>query len=146
MNEAHLNNSRLHAAYQTHPPTTNSDEICIAQWQTAAKHKNTIKCAYGHNQSVKMHPEVFLQNLQTENIQNASELHSKQLCFSMHKSWKCTQNISELLQPLWWRCVDCVIQHERDVHDEQKICMWHEQAIGEVWDLSDKIHLILFYA
>ena len=23
-----------------------------------------------------------------------------------------------LLQPLWWRCVDCVIHHERDVREE----------------------------
>jgi len=29
-----------------------------------------------------------------------------------------------LLQPLWWRCVDCVIHHERDVREEQQyICM-----------------------
>jgi len=28
-----------------------------------------------------------------------------------------------LLQPLRWRCVDCVIHHERDVREEQKyIC------------------------
>jgi len=33
-----------------------------------------------------------------------------------------------LLQPLRWRCVDCVIHHERDVHEEQKY-VWHEQAI-----------------
>ena len=25
-----------------------------------------------------------------------------------------------LLQPLCWRCVKCVIQHERDVHEEQQ--------------------------
>jgi len=25
-----------------------------------------------------------------------------------------------LLQPLRWRCVDCVNHHERDVHEEQK--------------------------
>jgi len=24
-----------------------------------------------------------------------------------------------LLQPLWWRCVKCVIHHERDVRDEK---------------------------
>jgi len=23
-----------------------------------------------------------------------------------------------LLQPLWWRCVHCVIHHERDVREE----------------------------
>jgi len=29
-----------------------------------------------------------------------------------------------LLQPLRWRCVDCVIHHKRDVCEEQKyICM-----------------------
>jgi len=29
-----------------------------------------------------------------------------------------------LLQPLRWRCIDCVIHHERDVREEQKyICM-----------------------
>jgi len=37
-----------------------------------------------------------------------------------------------LLQPLQWRCVDCVIHHERDVHEEQQyIYEWHEQAIIE---------------
>jgi len=25
-----------------------------------------------------------------------------------------------LLQPLWWRCVECVIHHEQDVHKEQQ--------------------------
>jgi len=25
-----------------------------------------------------------------------------------------------LLQPLWWRCVECVIHHERDVRKEQQ--------------------------
>jgi len=25
-----------------------------------------------------------------------------------------------LLQPFWWRCIDCVIHHERDVHEEQQ--------------------------
>ena len=25
-----------------------------------------------------------------------------------------------VLQPLWWRCVDCVIHHERDLREEQK--------------------------
>jgi len=25
-----------------------------------------------------------------------------------------------MLQPLWWRCIDCVIHHERDVHEEQQ--------------------------
>ena len=37
-----------------------------------------------------------------------------------------------LLQPLQWLCVDCVIHHERDVHEEQQyIYEWHEQAIIE---------------
>ena len=26
---------------------------------------------------------------------------------------------SGLLQPLCWRCVECAIHHERDVHEEQ---------------------------
>ena len=35
-----------------------------------------------------------------------------------------------LLQPLRWRCVDCVIHHERDVREEQHhTYMWHQQAI-----------------
>ena len=25
-----------------------------------------------------------------------------------------------LLQPLWWRCVECVIHHEQDVREEQQ--------------------------
>ena len=37
-----------------------------------------------------------------------------------------------LLQPLRWCCVDCVIQHERDVREEQHhTYMWREQAIKE---------------
>ena len=33
------------------------------------------------------------------------------------------KNEGLLLQPLWWRCVDCVIHHERDVREEQQyIC------------------------
>jgi len=37
-----------------------------------------------------------------------------------------------LLQPLWWRCVECAIHHERDVHEEQHhTYMWREQAIIE---------------
>ena len=29
-----------------------------------------------------------------------------------------------LLQPLWWRCVDCVIHHERDVREKKHyICV-----------------------
>jgi len=33
----------------------------------------------------------------------------------------------ELLQPLRWRCVDCVIHHERDVREVQKyICVARE--------------------
>jgi len=41
---------------------------------------------------VKMRPERFLQNLQAENFQNASELHGKQLRFWTHNSWNCAQN------------------------------------------------------
>ena len=37
-----------------------------------------------------------------------------------------------VLQPLRWRCVDCVIHHERDVREEQHhTYMWREQAIIE---------------
>ena len=38
-----------------------------------------------------------------------------------------------LLQPLRWCCFDCVIQHERDVREEQQFIqyMWREQAIIE---------------
>ena len=36
---------------------------------------------------------------------------------------------SQLLQPLRWCCVKCVIHHERDVREEQHhTCMWREQA------------------
>jgi len=29
-----------------------------------------------------------------------------------------------VLQPLWWRCVDCVVHHEQDEREEQKyICV-----------------------
>ena len=34
-----------------------------------------------------------------------------------------------LLQPIQWCCVGCVIHHEWDVHEEQKIYAWREQAI-----------------
>ena len=37
-------------------------------------------------------PELFLQNLQTENFRNASELRKKQLHFWTHKSRKCALN------------------------------------------------------
>jgi len=38
----------------------------------------------------------------------------------------------QLLQPLRWCCVHCVIHHERDVREEQyHIQMWREQAIIE---------------
>jgi len=37
-----------------------------------------------------------------------------------------------LLQPLRWCCVDCVINHERDVREEQhRTYMWREQGIIE---------------
>ena len=35
-----------------------------------------------------------------------------------------------LLQPLRWRCIECVIHHEQDVHEEEQY-MWQEQAIIE---------------
>jgi len=47
----------------------------------------------------------------------------------------------EVLQPLGWCCIECVIHHKQDVHKEQHqtgcaqrttpIYMWHEQAIIE---------------
>ena len=38
----------------------------------------------------------------------------------------------QLLQPLRWCCVDCVIYHERDVREEQHHTYpWREQAIIE---------------
>jgi len=40
----------------------------------------------------KMRPELFLENRQDENFQNASELHSKLLHFWTHKSWNCAHN------------------------------------------------------
>jgi len=37
-----------------------------------------------------------------------------------------------LLQRLWWRCVKCMIYHERDVREEQHhTYMWREQATIE---------------
>ena len=42
------------------------------------------------------------------------------------------QRFLEVLQPLQWCCVDCVIHHERDVREEQHhTYMWREQAIIE---------------
>ena len=43
-----------------------------------------------------------------------------------------------LLQPLQWCCVDCVIQHERDMREEQHhTYMWREQAIIELlWHVN----------
>jgi len=29
------------------------------------------------------------------------------------------QTVIVLLQPLGWRCVECAIPHQRDVHEEQ---------------------------
>ena len=38
--------------------------------------------------------------------------------------------MNTVLQPLRWRCVECVLHHERDVREEQKyIYMWRKQAI-----------------
>ena len=38
----------------------------------------------------------------------------------------------QLLQPLQWCCIDCVIHHERDVREEQHHAyMWCEQATKE---------------
>ena len=64
-----------------------------------------------------------------------------QLCFLRWNVFVCsrleTLNFScglfiILLQPLRWRCVDCVIHHERDVREEQHhTYMWREQAIIE---------------
>ena len=35
------------------------------------------------------------------------------------RNWRLLRS-SVMLQPLRWRCVDCMIHHERDVRDEQK--------------------------
>ena len=35
-----------------------------------------------------------------------------------HQQQTINHAVMVLLQPLWWRCVDCVIHHERDVHEE----------------------------
>jgi len=49
-----------------------------------------------------------------------------------------------LLQPLRWCCVDCVVYHERDVHEEQKyVCV--EQASNNKRD-CDAGSLLLFVA
>ena len=36
-------------------------------------------------------------------------------------------NLMQLLQPLRWCCVECVIHHERDVREEQHICGANKQ-------------------
>jgi len=36
------------------------------------------------------------------------------------KAFKCEGPQADLLQPLWCRCVECVIHHERDGHEEQQ--------------------------
>jgi len=42
-----------------------------------------------------------------------------------------------LLQLLRWRCVECVIHHERDVREEQHPYVLREQAITEwSWRVS----------
>jgi len=46
-----------------------------------------------YEQIVELRPELFLQNSQAENFQNASELQGKQFHFWKHKSGKCAQNI-----------------------------------------------------
>jgi len=49
-----------------------------------------------------------------------------------------------LLQPLRWCCVDCVIHHERDVHEEQKyVCV--ERASNDKRD-CDAWSLLLLAA
>ena len=35
------------------------------------------------------------------------------------RNWRLLRS-SVMLQPLRWRCVDCMIHHERDVREEQK--------------------------
>jgi len=42
-----------------------------------------------------------------------------------------------LLQPLRWRCVDCVIHHERDVREEQKYMYVARTSNNRVISLGD---------
>jgi len=50
------------------------------------------ECLFAWHKSWNCNQNFFLQNLQVENLQRASELHSKQLRFRMHKSWTCAHN------------------------------------------------------
>ena len=44
--------------------------------------------------------------------------------FPKMEQWSLQQWVKILLQPLRWRCVDCVIHHERDMRKEQQyICV-----------------------
>jgi len=55
----------------------------------------------------------------------------KSVCsyFSWYLYRKIVFSEVHLLQPLRWRCVDCVIHHERDVREEQHdyICSARKQ-------------------
>jgi len=45
---------------------------------------------------------------------------------------------SPLLQPLWWRCVECMIHHERDVHEKQQyiyVARTSNNRVIVVWKL-----------
>ena len=55
----------------------------------------------------KMRPDLFLQSVQDENYQKASELHRKYLCFWTQTSWKCAQNFFFFF---WarWKPLKCV--------------------------------------
>jgi len=54
------------------------------------------------------------------------------LCKSFRNSHISIIFTIELLQPLRWCCVECVIHHERDVCEEQHhTYMWREQATIE---------------
>ena len=79
-------------------------------------------------------------NLLLCSSQIKQESTSYQLTFLSYKqlkyghAWAYTKTMSNLtlilLQPLRWCCVDCVIHHERDVHEEHhSLYMQCEQAI-----------------
>jgi len=42
-----------------------------------------------------------------------------------------------LLQPLWWHCIDCVIHHERDVHEEQQYVYVAQTSNNRVISLGE---------
>jgi len=46
-----------------------------------------------------------------------------------------------LLQPLRWRCVDCVIHHERDVRQDNTI-IYVERASNSKREIASKISIV----